>query len=268
VTDYATDPQTKLLIPRMDQEGLKRFVLDFCDGRILCDFQVPKDLLAIVFMPLALGALQPPEGTGPKRPVEPTPPPEPDKPDYPEQPMMMDEPVPDPQIDVLVKRIQDIDFQIKWEEGDSETLSKEQGNLQKELDALNSAYALDRERWDNRLDLFQKDLGKHARACRALDKKYQASLKAHQASLKAFEETTLAAYQKELETYQEERLLFFFSWGQDLGILYGKMSEAVGSRSINGFPFFGSVYMLHKDDWRRCKAAIDKELARRESFQV
>lgn len=41
--------------PRMSDEDLSQFVLDYCDGKILVAEQVPKDLLPMVFMPIALG---------------------------------------------------------------------------------------------------------------------------------------------------------------------------------------------------------------------
>ena len=47
------------VFPDYTQEQLKRFVLDYCDGRLYCDHQCDPSILGMVFLPLALGAFGP-----------------------------------------------------------------------------------------------------------------------------------------------------------------------------------------------------------------
>ncbi len=51
---------------------------------------------------------------------------------------------------------------------------------------------------------------------------------------------------------------------RDLGTIYENVSEA-GPMSINGYPTFYSMKLLHKDDWDRVLAAVRRELDRRAS---
>ena len=45
-------------IPPMSKEDLKKFILDFCDGKIFCSAQVPEyeqSNIGMIFMPLIFG---------------------------------------------------------------------------------------------------------------------------------------------------------------------------------------------------------------------
>lgn len=45
------------LPPRMSEADLQKFVLDYLAGNILTNWSVPENILTMVFMPLAFGAL-------------------------------------------------------------------------------------------------------------------------------------------------------------------------------------------------------------------
>lgn len=55
---------------------------------------------------------------------------------------------------------------------------------------------------------------------------------------------------------------------KDIGVCWAYMRETVGTRSINGYPFFGSVRFMHKDDWARASAAILRERSRQDAIEV
>lgn len=63
----------------------------------------------------------------------------------------------------------------------------------------------------------------------------------------------------------------FKDWTEDalkkVGVLYAPMSAAL-PRSINGYPMFTEVRVLHRDDWARASKAIHRELSRREKLEI
>lgn len=64
-----------------------------------------------------------------------------------------------------------------------------------------------------------------------------------------------------LQTFTDEAI-------KDIAIVYAYMHEAVGSRSINGYPIFGSMRVMHRDDWARACAAIKRESDRQHEIEV
>lgn len=44
-------------IPELGNDELREFVLGYCDGHIWTSFDVPPDVLGLVFMPVSFGAL-------------------------------------------------------------------------------------------------------------------------------------------------------------------------------------------------------------------
>ena len=54
---------------------------------------------------------------------------------------------------------------------------------------------------------------------------------------------------------------------KQIGCVYAYMREA-GPRSINGYPCFFSMHIVHIDDWARAAKAIEREEKRRESIEV
>jgi hypothetical protein len=49
---------------------------------------------------------------------------------------------------------------------------------------------------------------------------------------------------------------------EQIGTIYESMHKAL-PRSVNGLPIFGSMTLMHRDDWRKVQPMIRKELARR-----
>lgn len=53
----------------------------------------------------------------------------------------------------------------------------------------------------------------------------------------------------------------------NIGTIYEDISKA-GPRCINGYPQFFSMFVMHKDDWARAAAAIERERKRRREIDV
>lgn len=52
-----------------------------------------------------------------------------------------------------------------------------------------------------------------------------------------------------------------------VGIFYEYLDKA-GPRSVNGWPSFLSMRLMHVDDWERCRKAIVREQERQERIEV
>lgn len=63
----------------------------------------------------------------------------------------------------------------------------------------------------------------------------------------------------------------FANWEEDdlkkIGVIWEYTKEA-GPRSINGYPCFFSLRIMHREDWDRCAAAIDREQDRQQDIEV
>ena len=58
-----------------------------------------------------------------------------------------------------------------------------------------------------------------------------------------------------------------FDYLKDVGLMWEWYSEA-WPRRINGYPQFGSVRLMHRDDWEPARVAIERELKRRDNITV
>jgi len=54
---------------------------------------------------------------------------------------------------------------------------------------------------------------------------------------------------------------------QNIGTIYERL-EVAGPRSINGWPCFFSMRIMHKGDWARAAAAIARERERRKEIEL
>ena len=254
-------------------QELKKFVLAYCDGQILCDHQVRDvNLTGMVFMPLLLGAFaipEPKEGETPdpaylarkslEKDIGPEPKPEPlpsppRKPPYPPEPVKPENwQEPDPE------QIQVIEDDIQWGVSPPERLA----NYLEEIRLHNVGVDFHREQalrdWEAakaKVDAdHEKALKDHRKLCQQVQKR-------NKSVDKALEEWTLAKLRQNavMEGFQVGRMA-------DLGCIYEEYSKA-GPRSINGYPCFFSFHVLSKNDWERARKAIIKELAHREEMEV
>ena len=252
---------------------LKKFVLAYCDGQILCDHQVrDPNLLGVVFMPLVLGAFaipEPKEGEtpdpaylvreslrtdiGPEPKPEPLPPP-PSRPPYPPEPAKPENwREPDPE------QIRIIEDDIRWGVSAPERLPNYLEEIRLHnvgVDYHRHQALLDWEAAKAKIDVDHlKALEAHKRECQRVhdrNKKVDQALK--QWTLAKLRQNAL------MEGFQAGRMA-------DLGIIYEDYSKA-GPRSVNGYPCFSSFRILSRNDWERARKAIIKELEHRENMEV
>ena len=72
---------------------------------------------------------------------------------------------------------------------------------------------------------------------------------------------------KAREEYEVRYREVFTEWTADVGAVVGNMKDAM-PRGINGYPMFGRVLLIHKDDWGRIYAAVRREQDRAQSLVV
>lgn len=69
------------------------------------------------------------------------------------------------------------------------------------------------------------------------------------------------------DEYEARYREVFTEWTADVGAVVGNMKDAM-PRGINGYPMFGRVLLIHKDDWERIYAAVRREQDRAENLVV
>lgn len=262
----------KLEIRDKTLPDLRKFVNDFCDGRLICDVQVPADMLGMVFMPLVLGALQvrpPEEGEepslayqalegirgrlGPEPQKRPTPV-QPTKPPYPKEPSPSSTlKEPDPEI------VREMEEDIKWGGMSSTPLE----NYLKDIELHNTmelhAHRSVMEAWEEARDEIDQEFN-------AVWAEYQREVQ----EVNTFNNSVSTSHQAwKLEKARVEARLAGFQAGRisNLGCIYEYYSEQ-SPRSINGYPSFFSFRLLSHGDWERAKKAIYVELERRENMEI
>ena len=246
-------------IPRLSEERMRELVVGIVNGQILTSEQVDSASRNLVFLPIALGALGPtPElrklylgSEGPPDVLEGEPL-KPQHPGYPDEPVCAEKPtleVVDPQMA----------SDVEWGDAEEEELKL----LIQEVDERNRA--LIRE-WD-RLSLeWQKELEAWGEKCKEIDLEYSLLVKSWEDSLddhkdKVDERNSLREswVQKHDETFQD--------WMKNLGVVYGDIKDSF-PRSINGYPMFHAIGVVHKDDWERVRKATEREWEREKTLQV
>jgi len=268
------------------QEQLKRFILDYCDGRLYCDHQCSNpDIIGMVFLPLSLGAFSPQgpdeekgtEGDATwhamqKLPPDPgdepesiPPPPEPPPPEYPAPPPEPSWHQADPEHekwlilqsspDVRVESIHDLFV----EEGVPLAVAEYHESIDLKNDALRAKH--------------EAAVAEHHRLSEVLRTAHEATLAEHEAALVEHreQEDRLAERQAEWRRakaiHDAARRSFTVTRFQNLGVIYEEVSKA-GPRSINGQPIFWSLRIINRSDWQRAYVAITRELARRENMEI
>ena len=244
-----------LEVPRTPREQLRQFVYDLVDGRVLTSEQVEPSLVSMVFMPLAMGALSPPEVLESK--------PERILPSQPSPPAPFIDGVPperpaSPELAVVPEKVRS---DYEWGAIDKADYNEVAEQVRKQ----NIRTVIE---WKKAvLAPWQKEV--------RLTKKR--NREGRQAYEKACEDyyTVKAAWAQECDRLQAEHDARFVEWegvrkrvmalwARDLGVVYEHMSAA-GPRAINGYPMFMSLRLMHREDWKLAFDAYKKEVARRTS---
>ena len=263
---------------------LKEFVLGYCDGQIYCDFQCRNTDLNMVFMVLIFGALHtrgpdekkgtpgspawlaeqelaPHPGDAPAREYRP---PIPERAECPRAPEPQSMLVPD---EVTVEALSGRD--------DTDVRVAGVGDLFTEGPLLGLAAYHDELRLNNeaRTAAHQAALVKWEAAKTKIDTDHQVELVEHAAEVAAWEKSEAefdvrtTAWERQKAIHKAAHHGFTATRLQNLGVIYEEISKA-GPRSVNGQPIFMSCRILNRSDWIRCRAAINRELARRDEMEI
>ena len=227
----------------------------------------------MVFLPLALGALNPPKearealdttltalglkaGEKPAAKGIPT---VPDLESLPPAPVLIVPvpKVPDPE------RIRKIKSDIGYQDATEETLAfylqhveieNTQAKHQEE-----EAFSAATRRWDA--------------ICKEIEARNQIAENEHKEAVLAWHQAN-ATYAKDLEAWEILKLKedsvclgFYEQFSSSVGCIWEDISKA-GPRGINGYPNFFSFHIMSKPDWERAKVAIDRETQRAKEFEV
>ena len=244
-----------LAVPRASREDLKQFVYDLVDGHLLTSEQVEPGVVGVVFMPLAMGALSPPEVL--ERVPELVLPPQPKPPPVFVE-AVLPSPPPPPEPEVVPAKLRE---DYEWSAIDKE-------DYDEAVAAINARNAAAHAEWERTLHAeWERDL-RETKARNAEGKRAHAqSMATHEAAvavwtqecarLRTEHDTRLGA-----EAGLRKRVTRW--WARDLGVVYERLSQA-GPRAINGYPMFMSLRLLHREDWKLAYDAYRKEVERRKS---
>jgi len=247
-------------IPNRPQEELRQLVSDLLSGAAVSSDQVPPNMTGMVFLPVAMGAFQPPEelrkaamgSAGPPERLEEDPP-RPEHPGYPEGP---GDPPEKPMLDVVNPQLLK---DVEWGEVDDEALMEAQSRLKEANNARIEAWDKATREWDEAQEANDRER-------RRIDTEYREALASWEASLDPHKEKV--AERKRLhDEWVTKHDRIFGRWGEEMGALVGWVKDAF-PRGVNGYPMFYSVQVVNNDDWKRVRAALEREQERRKEIEV
>jgi len=252
------------LIPRMDDDALREFITGICDGQIFTSSQVEPDMVPMVFMPLALGALQLPKDVllrvttklpahPGEKPDEPEVPEKGKGPSAPEEPKKPDPLVEDPEV------IADIESRIGWQQATSAELDEYKNGIAAHNEELELAHEAAMTSW-------KADLETWKATCAAIDKTHATALNTYDEKVKRAAE----ALHRWEAAYAMHNVAFGAAmevYHGDIGILWEYTRQA-GPRSINGCPCFFSFRVMHREDWAKAHKAALAEMERRKNIPI
>lgn len=254
---------------RMGEAELRKFVLDFCANKLICDFQVPPSVWGTVFFPLALGALSLPDELQPEESTaeEPEPPPVPEKPEPPPKPKLGTAPKILPRLTKLKDEIRAFRNQLEWGdvddadlEGFMVSIADDKTQLEAEWEEVQAVYRRQDEAHEGNLTLWRAEKAAQAR-------EHKAALRLYDQERKVYAKAQ-GAYDAEIEAHNEIRSRTTELYFAKLGLVYGYYSDGVGTRAIDGFPMLAKCSLMHQLDWDRARIAIDRELQRQKDIEI
>ncbi len=253
------EPRPIYIVGRMSQEALRETVRGLLDGTWYPSVAVPEELMQLVFVPLAMGALSPPDelreklvGHPPKLLEDSDKPELPEEPEYPKKPGK-------PRLPKKVKVDPQVQSDWEWDE-----------ITQEEYDAHLEEVVLTNEdrakRYKIRLDAYPTKLREWEEECERIRQEYDQACQAVQDELSRWADKAREA-REAYDAWVEKHDRIFSKWGSEIGCLIAPMKNAF-PRSINGHPMFHSFTIIHKDDWSRIHNACVRESERMENLEV
>lgn len=247
-------------VPRLSQEELRQLVLDLLSGQALSTDQVDTPAVKLVFMPLAMGALSPPEelrealmgSTSPPETLDGDPP----KPEFPGYPQGPGDP---PEKPVLGKLNPQVLRDLEWGEVDEDMVAEAQEILDVENTRRIQAWEDASREWHEALDAVASGRSR-------IEAKHDLAVKAWQAAL-IVHTGRAEARQRLYDEWVERHDRIFSRWSEDIGAIVGNMKDTF-PRAINGYPMFHAIQTVHKDDWTRVRKAVEREQTRQRKLEV
>jgi hypothetical protein len=248
-------------IPRQDKESLKKLVCDFLAGQVFFSSQLrDTNLLGMVFMPIALGALSFEEAP-------------PETPEEPERPKKLGDarprrPVPDvskvlPRLEATVRdaaqRVMDLKFKVRWDDAPCDTLDAATKALDDAKTALDAAMSEAQRVAGAQYEELLTDYRQKVQAQRERVREWREAHAAWKVQMDAMADSVKA--------WEVRKDAYYADLGSNLGVIYAYMRDA-GPRSINGYPMFSACTLLHKADWEIVRAAILREQDRMKNMEL
>ena len=223
-------------IPRQPKETLKQLVREYLANGVLFSAQVPADLVGMVFMPIALGALSYPVEE-PSLPAEPVKPVRGfSRPKRPEPDVEAVRPALEAAVEEAREALTKVEFHARWgDAGDSELRTARAALLRAEgalRDALTAAEKAADEVHEAALTEYRANLAAH----RVVMSEWRAAVKAWREECEKL--------RSEHDAWEACRDAYFDKLKSDLGVVYGYHKDAIGQRAINGFPMLASCGLL------------------------
>lgn len=244
------DVRPRMKIPRLSEEEMREIVAKRLSRQVMFSDEVTPSSVRLVFLPLSMGALAPPEELR-KALMGSTEPPEmlegeplkPEKPPYPVCP----EPPPKPLMDTVDPEVQ---RKFDWGDMDADEYEVYASKVKAENDRRIKEWTDASLDWDRSLDARNEEIER-------INKAYEEALEEWQKALDEHPEKAAEreALRKDWIARHDE---LFSEWGADVGVLMGDMDDSF-PRGINGYPMFHAMKVIHKDDWDRIRTAIIRE---------
>mgnify|MGYP003642235580 CR=1 FL=1 len=253
------EPRVRMTVPKRSQEKLRETVVGLLDGTLYPSVAVPRNLIPMVYMPVAFGGFCVPEKcrklvmSPEEAPEVPEDPPEEPVPEsHPPRPAVTAEPL-------LKTYSKDLAFKAKWGDIDEDEWDAHRAEIDEANEKLKAEYEL--------AIIGQEEvLGAWVAACEGVDLKHLEALRAHGELVEGWEARKQEA-QKVRDGWYALHGRIFGKWAADVGCLLGDMKSAA-PRSINGYPMFFACSIIHLEDWERVHAAVMRESARMQEMEI
>lgn len=243
-------------IPRMSKEQLRDFIRCYCDGHIITDRDVPKNMFGMVFLPVSMSSnpeprtlvqpfLVPVESVDdlipPQAPIAPKPIPEPVEPNS---------ILPDPEV------VQEMERNIHWQVHGDDRLTQYLESIQTANDQAHNDWVIQHTAWEASVEIqAQQWVATNA----AYQKEYEAYLILRGNLEAAQEQANTGALRNKVAEAEA-----FSQYYRDLGLIWGYRRDSL-PRGVNGYPMLTACSYMHKADAELAAGAIERELKRRDT---
>jgi len=255
-----TDPKPRLSVAPLSEDRLRQYVLDILSGQVLTSDQVRARDMGMVFMPLIMGALSPPDEVIVKHMGSAEPPEtldgDPPKPEHPGYPEGVGEPPTKP---VLGK----IDPQVLRDLDWGEITEVEVDGAKAIVEAENTRLVRE---WDAALMAWDRAIEAEGKVRCEIDATHEAAIEAWEAKL-AVHTDRQAERQATHDEWVARFDVVFDEWRNNIAVVAGNVKDTF-PRSINGYPMFHAIALIGHDDWKRIRAAVIREQDRAKTLEV